>query len=65
MIDDEKVSEVKFSMEKINVPNKIQIHQQIGDVLYSDLLMDTLKITKMQSVIDKLENQLRQEKVEK
>ena len=31
--------------------------------MYSDLLQSTLNITKLQSVIEKLENQLRQEKV--
>ena len=64
MIDDEKVSEVNFSLEKISVPDKIQLHRQTGDALYSDLLKDIMKITRMQSVIDKLENQLGHEKVE-
>ena len=64
MIDDEKVSEVEFSLEKINMPNKIQLHRWIGDVLYSNLLKATLKITRMQLVIDKLENQLHHENVE-
>ena len=58
MIDDEKASEVELCLEKISVPDKIQLHRQIGDILYSDLLKATLNITKMQSVIDKLENEL-------
>ena len=58
MIDNEKFSEVELSLEKISVPDKIQLHRHASDVLYFDLLIDTLKITKMQSVIDKLEKQL-------
>ena len=51
-------------MEKIGVPDKIQLHQKTDDVLYSNLLKATFKIRRMQSVIDKLENQLWHEKVE-
>ena len=65
MIDDEKVYEVNFSLEKISVPDKIQLHRRTNDVLYSDLQKATLNITRMQSVIDKLENQIRHDKVEK
>ena len=42
MIDDDKVSEVKFSLEKISAPDQIRVHRHNGDVLYSDLLKATL-----------------------
>ena len=55
---------MEFRLDKISVPDKIQLHRQVDDVLYSDLLKATLRITKLQAVIDKLETDLRQEKVE-
>ena len=55
---------MEFRLEKINVPDTIQLHRKTGNLLYSDLLKASLKITNLQSVIDQLENQLRQEKVE-
>ena len=64
VVNDESVSDVEVRLDKINVPDKIQLHQQTSDVLYSGLLQSTLNITKLQSVIEKLENQLTKEKVE-
>ena len=35
-----------------------------GDVIYSDLLHETVKVTRLQSLVDKMEVQLKHEKVE-
>ena len=51
-------------MDKISVPNKIQLHKQTGDVIYSDLLHAIMRITKLQSLVDKMEVQLKHGKVE-
>ena len=64
VVSNENVLEMEVRLDKIIVPNKIQLHQQTGVVLYSDLLQPTLNIVKLQLVIEKLENQLKKEKVE-
>ena len=42
----------------------IHLHKQTGEVIYSDLLKTTLKVSRLQSDKSKVENQLRQERVE-
>ena len=64
VVSDKKVFEMKVKMDKISVPKKIQLHKQTGDVIYSDLLHATMKITKLQFLLDKMEIQLKHEKVE-
>ena len=55
---------MKVRLDKIIVPNKIQLHKQTGDIIYSDLLHAMVKINKLQVLVDKLEVQLKYEKVE-
>ena len=38
VVSDEKVSEMEFRLDKISVPNKIQLHRKTREVLYLDLL---------------------------
>ena len=64
MVSNENVLEMEVRLDKIIVPDKIQLHQQTGVVLYSNLLQPTLNIVKLKLVIEKLENQLKKEKVE-
>ena len=64
MVSDKKVSEMEVKLDKISVPDKIQLHKQTGDVIYSDLLHAIMKITKLQSLVDKMEVRLKHEKVE-
>ena len=42
----------------------IHLHKQIREVIYSDLLKATLKVSWLQSTKSKVENWLRQERVE-
>ena len=64
VVNDKKVSEIEVKLDKISVLDKIQLHKQNGDVIYSDLLHAIVKITKLQSLVDKMEIQLKHEKVE-
>ena len=59
-----KLAEMEVRLDKINVPDKIQLHKQTGDIIYSDLLHAMVKINKLQVLVDKLEVQLKHEKVE-
>ena len=64
VVNNKKVSEMEVKLDKISVPDKIQLHKKFGDVIYSDLLHAIVKITKLQSLVDKMEVQLKHEKVE-
>ena len=39
VVSDKKVSEMEVKLDKISVPDKIQLHKQTGDVIYSDFYM--------------------------
>ena len=56
---------MEVKLDKISVPDKIQLHKQTGDVIYSNLLHAVMKINKLQSRVDKMEVHLKHEKVEK
>ena len=64
MVSDKKVAEMEVRLDKISVPDKIQLHKQTRDIIYSDLLHAMMKINKLQALVDKLEVQLKHEKVE-
>jgi len=55
---------LEVRLDKISVPNKIQLHKQTGDIIYSDLLHAMVRVNKLQVLVDKLEVQLKHEKVE-
>ena len=64
VLSDKKVSKMEVKLDKISIPDKIQLHKQTRDVIYSDLLHANVKVTKLQSLVDKMEVQLKHEKVE-
>ena len=64
MVNDKKMSEMEIRLDKISIPDKIQLHKQTSDIIYSDLLQAMIRINKLQSLIDKLEIQLKHERVE-
>ena len=64
MVSDKKMSEMEVWLDKISVPDKIQLHKQTGDIIYSNLLHAMVRINKLQVLVDKLEVQLKHEKVE-
>ena len=55
---------MEVKLHKISVPDKIQLHKQTGDVIYSDLLHAIMKVNKLQVLVDKMEVQLKHEKLE-
>ena len=59
-----KVVEMKINMDEILVLDMIHLHKKIGDIIHTDLLKSTLKISKLHTSKSRVENQLRQEKVE-
>ena len=64
MVSDKKVSEMEVRIDKISVSDKIQLHKKMGDIIYSYLLNAIMKINKLQALVDKMEVQLKHEKVE-
>ena len=64
MVNDKKKSEMEVRLDNISVLDKIQLHKQTSDIIYSDLLQAVMKINKLQILVDKLEVQLKHEKVE-
>ena len=64
MVSDKKVAEMELRLDKISVPDKIQLHKQTSDIIYSDLLQGMMRINKLQIFVDKLEIQLKHERVE-
>ena len=62
MVSDKKVSEMEVRLDKISVPDKIQLHKQTWDIIYSDLLHAIMKINKLQALVDTLDIQLKHKK---
>ena len=58
------VAEMKMDLENIPLPNMIHLHKQTWDILFTNLLKATLRLSKLRTSKRKIENQLRQEKVE-
>ena len=50
-------------MDKIAIPDKINFHKKVSEVLYSDLLKSYLNKTKLENKVAKLEEQVKREKV--
>ena len=59
-----KVDEMRLNLENISIPDMIHLKKYTGDVIYSNLLKSTLKVSKFHSTNNKIKNKLRQEKVE-
>ena len=55
---------MRLNLQKIPVPDKIHLHKQTGEVIYTDLMKATLKVSKLQTIVSNIEGQLKQEKVE-
>ena len=60
----DRVSEMRINLQNIPVLDKIHLHKQTIEVIYIDLLKSTLKVSKLQATVVRLENQLKQEKIE-
>ena len=58
------VAEMKMDLENIPILDMIHLHKKIRDILFTNLLKATLRLSKLQTSKSRIENQLRQEKVE-
>ena len=47
MVNEKKMAEIEIRLDKISVPDKIQLHKQTSDIIYSDLLQAMMKINKL------------------
>ena len=62
LTEEEKVTEVKTQMDKVNILDKILFHKQTNEMLYYDLLHMSLNKNKLENKVDRLETQLKKEK---
>ena len=49
-----KVAEIRMNLENILVPEMIYLDKKTGEVIYSDLLKETLKVSRLQSTKSKI-----------
>ena len=42
-----KVAEMKMSLENICIPGMIHLHKQTGDIIFTDMLKATLKLSRL------------------
>ena len=59
-----RVAEMKMDLENIPIPDMIHLLKKTGDILVTNLLKDTLILSKLHTTKRKIENQMREEKVE-
>ena len=55
---------MRTNLENNPNPNMIHFQKEVGEVIYSDLMKDTLKVSRLQSTKIKVENELRHKRVE-
>ena len=55
---------MKMNLENIHILDMIHLHKQARDIIYTDILKATLKVSMMHSSKSKIENHLKKEKVE-
>jgi predicted metal-dependent hydrolase len=60
--DEDKVSEIKLHYENIGAPDKVKFHRNASDMLYSDYLSLSLRVSRLTTHALKLDGQLKQEK---
>ena len=58
-----RVSQVKLQMDQVGIPEKIIFHKQAFEILYSDFLKSYLSKIKLEEKVNKLEEQVKREKV--
>ena len=51
-----KAVDIRMNLETIPMPGMIHLHKQTGEVIYSDMLKETLKVSRLQSTKSKIEN---------
>jgi len=59
---DDKVSEIKLHYENISAQDKVKLHGNTSDMLYSNYLAVRLRVSRLKTHVLNLEGKLRQEK---
>ena len=62
LTEEEKVTEVKIQMDKVNIPDKILFHKKTNEMLYYDLMHMSLNKNKLENKVERLEKKLKKEK---
>jgi hypothetical protein len=57
--DDDKVSKIKMHYENIGAPDKVTFHRNASDMLYSNYLSLTLKVSRLTTHALKLDGKLK------
>ena len=55
LTEEEKVTEVKIQMAKVNIHDKILFHKQTNEMIYYNLLHMSLNKNKLENKVDRLE----------
>ena len=58
------ITKIKLNLKEIPISDMIHLHKQTREFIYTYLIMATLNLSKLQSTVPNIGNQLRQEKVE-
>ena len=59
---DEKFTEVKIQMDKVNIPHKILFHKQTNEMLYYDLLHMSLNKNKLENKVERMDEAIKERK---
>lgn len=62
-VQDYKVAQIKLKLDQVSVIDKIHLHKQTWEVIFSDLVQSSTNINKLKGQISKLERKFMQEKV--
>ena len=63
LTEEEKVTEVKIQMDKVNIPDKIMFNKKTNEMLYYYLLHMSLNKNKLENKVERFEKKLKKEKV--
>ena len=61
VVDEDKVSKIKLHYENIGAPDKVKFHKNASDMLYSDCLSLSLRVSRLKTDALKLDGQLKKE----
>lgn len=63
VVDQNNVSDMRITLDQLNVPDNIHFHNQTNEIIHTNLLQSTLNISRLETRVAKLEGQLKQKKV--
>ena len=54
-----RITEMRLNLKAIPILDMIHLHKQTGEVIYNEFMKDTVKVSKLQSTLFKIENKTR------